>query len=215
MNSVVLTSGGVDSTVTLGEAHGASDEVVMVFYRYGQPTGSRELKCVRGLSRHYGCELSVIDLEQVFSEFPGGLTDGSVDLSVHRADDGVATSYVPMRNTVFLSVAAGLAEERGAGHIWFGPNAEDREAYADCRDEYAAAMERALCLGTDRSDFELHRPLVEMEKHQIISRGDEIGVPFELTWSCYLRGDEPCGECASCAEREDGFEKAGVADPLA
>lgn len=214
MDSVVLASGGVDSAVTLAEATEASDGVVMLHFRYGQPTELRELRCVTDLADHYGHDLEVMDLNDAFAKFSGGLTDESVDLSVHTADDGVATSYVPMRNTIFLSLAAGLAEILEAEHLWYGPNVEDREGYADCRDEYAQAMEAALSLGTDRSDFRVHRPVVEMEKAEIVERGEELGVPFEHTWSCYQAGEEPCGECASCEERAEGFEEAGVEDPL-
>jgi 7-cyano-7-deazaguanine synthase len=119
-----------------------------------------------------------------------------------------------MRNTVLLSVAAGVAEKRRATKVWYGPNADDREGYADCRDEYAEAMERALTLGTDRVEFEMRRPVVSMEKDEIVARGDELGVPFEHTWSCYQNEDAPCGVCASCEERARGFEHAGVDDPV-
>ncbi|MBS1263190.1 MAG: 7-cyano-7-deazaguanine synthase [Methanonatronarchaeales archaeon] len=214
LESVVLASGGIDSAVTLAEAAEVSGEVAVLFFRYGQPTESREARCVEALAEHHGYGMEVLDLTDVFSKFRGGLTDKSVDLSVHLAEDGVAASYVPMRNTVFLSIAAGVAESRGAKHLWFGPNAEDRDAYADCRDEYASAMERALCLGTDRAEFTVHRPVVALEKHEIILRGVELEVPLEHTWSCYQDGDEPCGVCASCEERAEGFERAGVEDPL-
>lgn len=214
-DSVVLASGGVDSAVTLAEATEASDDVTMLFFRYGQPTEAREERCVEALAEHYGHELEVVDLTDVFARFRGGLTDREADLSVHTAEDGVATSYVPMRNTVFLSIAAGVGEDRGAEHLWFGPNAEDRDAYADCRDEYADAMETALSLGTDRADFAVHRPVVDLEKHEIVELGEELGVPFRHTWSCYRDGEEPCGVCASCEERAEGFERAGVEDPLA
>ncbi|MFB6282730.1 MAG: 7-cyano-7-deazaguanine synthase QueC [Halobacteria archaeon] len=210
--NVVLISGGIDSAVTFAEAH-KTGEVTAVHVSYGQLTEEKELECSRRLTEQYGAELVTVPLHEAFSRFTDGLTDRDVDLSVHYDEEGVATSYVPMRNTVFLSVAAGVAEDRNAKHIWYGPNAEDRRGYADCRDEYAEAMAKALSLGTDRIDFELHRPVVGMEKYEIIERGDELGVPFEDTWSCYQEGDEPCGECASCEERRKGFESAGVRDP--
>jgi 7-cyano-7-deazaguanine synthase len=212
--SVVLVSGGVDSAVAFAEAVREDDETpVAVHARYGQHTGAKERECASSLASHYGAEYVEVELTDAFDAFEGGLT-GDEDLSRHYDDEGVATSYVPMRNTVLLSVAAGVAEERRATDVWYGPNAEDRRGYADCRDEYAEAMEKALTLGTDRVDFDVRRPVVSMEKDEIIERGDELGVPFEHTWSCYQNDEEPCGVCASCEERTRGFESAGVVDPV-
>ncbi|XGI83977.1 7-cyano-7-deazaguanine synthase QueC [Halorutilales archaeon Cl-col2-1] len=213
--NVVLLSGGIDSGVTLAEAveEDAGGETVGVHFSYGQLTEEKEIDCARRLTDYYDVDLIEFDLTDVFSEFSEGLTESSTDLSEHIDDEGVATSYVPMRNTVFLSIAAGVAEKKGATSIWYGPNLDDREGYADCRDEYADAMETALSEGTDRADFEVRRPVVEYEKPEIIRRGDQLGVPFEHTWSCYQASDEPCGVCASCEERARGFEEAGVEDP--
>jgi len=212
--SVVLVSGGVDSAVTFAEAVREDDETpVAVHARYGQHTSEKESDCASALASQYGAEYVEVDLSDAFAAFRGGLT-GDDDLSTHYDEEGVATSYVPMRNTVLLSVAAGVAEERRATKVWYGPNADDRDGYADCRDEYAEAMERALTLGTDRVGFEVRRPVVGMEKGETVARGDELGVPFEHTWSCYQDGDEPCGVCASCEERARGFESAGVNDPV-
>lgn len=212
--SVVLVSGGLDSAVTYAVAREEDDEApIAVHSLYGQHTTGKESYCASALAEHYGAEYIEVDLTDAFDVFGEGLTDGT-DLSQHYTDEGVATSYVPMRNTVFLSVASGIAENRGATKVWYGPNSEDRQGYADCRDEYAEAMERALSLGTDRIEFDIRRPVVSMEKDEIVERGDELGVPFEYTWSCYQNEDEPCGVCASCEERSEGFEKAGVIDPV-
>jgi 7-cyano-7-deazaguanine synthase len=212
--SVVLVSGGVDSAVTFAEAVREDDETpVAVHGRYGQHTSEKERECASALASHYDSDYVEIDLEDAFGAFEGGLT-GDDDLSTHYDNEGVATSYVPMRNTVLLAVAAGVAENHRAGKVWYGPNADDRDGYADCRDEYAEAMERALSLGTDRLEFDVRRPVVGMEKSEIVARGDELGVPFEHTWSCYQDGDEPCGVCASCEERARGFSEAGVVDPV-
>jgi len=212
--SVVLISGGVDSAVTFAEAVREDDEPpVAVHASYGQHTASKESDCAEALASHYGAEYVKVDLSDAFAAFEGGLT-GDDDLSTHYDENGVATSYVPMRNTVLLSVAAGVAEKQRATTVWYGPNADDRDGYADCRDEYADAMERALTLGTDRVEFEVRRPVVSMEKAEIVARGEELGVPFEHTWSCYQDGDSPCGVCASCEERARGFAEAEVSDPV-
>jgi 7-cyano-7-deazaguanine synthase len=212
--SVVLVSGGVDSAVTFAEAVREDDEPpVAAHARYGQHTSAKERDCASALAEHYDAECVEVGLSDAFGAFSEGLTDGT-DLSQHYDEDGVATSYVPMRNTVLLSVAAGIAEKMRAGKVWYGPNADDRDGYADCRDEYAEAMESALSLGTDRVEFEVRRPVVSLEKHEIVERGDELGVPFEHTWSCYQNEDAPCGVCASCEERARGFEQAGVTDPV-
>lgn len=210
--NVVLVSGGIDSAVTLAEA-AETGEVATIHFSYGQHTMEKERRCARKLASHYDADHVEIDVNHVFAEFRAGLT-GDADLSRHYAEDGVATSYVPMRNTVFFSIAAGVAEDRGASTLWYGPNREDREGYADCRDEYADAMETALSLGTDRTDFEVRRPVVDHDKPEIIRRGDALGVPYEHTWSCYQAGSRPCGECASCLERRQGFREAGVTDPV-
>jgi 7-cyano-7-deazaguanine synthase len=213
-DSVVLVSGGVDSAVTFAEGVRDDDEVpVAVHARYGQHTSERERDCATALASHYGAEYVEIDLSDAFSAFGEGLTDGT-DLSTHYDEEGVATSYVPMRNTVLIAVASGVAEKRRATKLWYGSNADDRDGYADCRDVYAEAMEDALSLGTDRVEFEVRRPVVDMEKSEVVDRGDELGVPFEHTWSCYQNGDEPCGVCASCEERARGFDEAGVNDPV-
>ena len=212
--SVVLVSGGIDSAVTFAEAVREDDTPpVAVHALYGQHTSERERECASALAEHYGAKYVEVDLTDAFGTFGEGLTDDT-DLSQHYDEEGVATSYVPMRNTVLLAVAAGVAEKKRAGKVWYGPNADDRDGYADCRDEYAEAMERALSLGTDRVEFEVRRPVVAMEKGEIVARGDELGVPFEHTWSCYQNEEEPCGVCASCEERARGFEKAGVTDPV-
>ena len=212
--SVVLVSGGIDSAVTYAVAHEEDDTPpVAVHTRYGQHTSEKERECASALAEHYGAEYVEVDLSDAFAAFGEGLTD-ETDLSEHYDEEGVATSYVPMRNTVLLAVASGVAEKRRSGKVWYGPNADDRDGYADCRDEYAEAMEKALSLGTDRVDFEVMRPVVAMEKGEIVERGDELGVPFEHTWSCYQNGKKPCGVCASCEERARGFERAGVTDPV-
>lgn len=211
-DNVVLVSGGVDSAVTLAEAAETGD-VTSLHFSYGQHTMKKEKECAQRLASHYEADHIELDLTDVFKEFRAGLT-GDTDLSQHYSDDGVATSYVPMRNTIFLSIAAAVAEDRGASFLWYGPNAEDRRGYADCRDEYADAMETALSLGTDRRDFEVKRPVVDLDKPEVIRRGDALGVPFRYTWSCYQAGDSPCGECASCEERRRGFREAGVTDPV-
>ncbi len=214
--SVVLVSGGVDSAVTYAEAvREDATPPVAVHARYGQHTSERERDCASALASHYDAEYVEIDLTDAFAAFGEGLTgNDDTDLSRHYDEQGVATSYVPMRNTVLLSVAAGIAEKKRAEKVWYGPNADDRDGYADCRDEYAEAMERALSLGTDRVEFEVRRPVVAMEKHEIVEHGDELGVPFEHTWSCYQDGETPCGVCASCEERARGFERAEVVDPV-
>jgi 7-cyano-7-deazaguanine synthase len=212
--SVVLVSGGLDSAVTYAIAHNEDEKAPIVFHAlYGQHTGEKERDCASALAEHYGAEYIEVDLSDAFDSFGEGLTDDT-DLSQHYTEEGVATSYVPMRNTVFLSVASGIAEQRGAGKVWYGPNSEDRQGYADCRDEYAEAIEHAVSLGTDRIEFDLLRPIVDLEKHEIVERGEKLGVPLEHTWSCYQNGGEPCGVCASCEERAEGFEKAGVIDPV-
>jgi 7-cyano-7-deazaguanine synthase len=131
---------------------------------------------------------------------------------------GIPSTYVPARNTIFLSFAFSYADAAGAEAVVIGANAVDYSGYPDCRPDYLKSMERSAKLGT-RSGSEgrgirILSPLVHLSKAQIIRLGNRLGVPYGLTWSCYQGGKRPCGRCDSCLLREKGFQEAGVPDPL-
>ncbi len=211
--ALVLLSGGLDSAVTLAEANKKSKPNT-IHFKYGQLTQRKESLCAEKLANHYENEYIEIELYDIFNKFSAGLTTKETDLSKHYDEDDIATSYVPMRNTIFLSIAAGIAEKNDIKELWYGPNQNDRQGYADCREEYIASLQETLSLGTDKQKFSIQTPLVEMDKADIVARGHELEVPFQHTWSCYQSSEGPCGECASCSERKEAFHENNLEDPI-
>ena len=143
---------------------------------------------------------------------PSGRTPEEIVLS------GIPSTYVPARNTIFLSLAASYAEAIGADVIFIGAHSEDSSGYPDCRREYLEAFGRVIETGTKRGlekALSLKFPLIGMAKKDIIKLGMSLGVPFQHTWSCYEGGRSPCGRCDSCILREKGFKEAGMTDPVA
>ena len=139
--------------------------------------------------------------------------------SLEKMSQEIPITYVPARNTIFLSFALAYAEVTGANDIFLGINAIDYSGYPDCRPEYLEAYERMANLATkattqDGRTFHLHAPLLHMNKAEIIRRGVELDVPYQLTWSCYEGGDLACGTCDSCLLRLNGFAEAGLKDPI-
>jgi 7-cyano-7-deazaguanine synthase len=130
----------------------------------------------------------------------------------------IPTTYVPGRNIIFLAVASSWAESIGATRVYGGMNAVDYSGYPDCRPEFIAAMNRAIALGTEVGNTEkaiqIITPLIDMTKSQIIKKGMELSVPYQLTWSCYIGGKKACGVCDSCRIRLKGFSDAGLTDPI-
>jgi len=215
--SIVLLSGGLDSATALAVALARGDECHTLALDYGQRHRA-ELAAARRLSKALGSsghrELRV-DLGGL-----GGsaLTDTRIEVP-ERGGEGIPVTYVPARNTVFLSLALACAEVLGARRIVIGVNAVDYSGYPDCRPEFIAAFEQLARLatkaGVEGGELTIDAPLIAMTKAQIILRGIELGVDYALTVSCY-RADEQgraCGHCDSCRLRREGFAAAGVADP--
>jgi 7-cyano-7-deazaguanine synthase len=221
MRAVSLLSGGLDSTVTLAYALSKGFEVVPLTVRYGQ-RHSRELESAKNVVEHYGLRQHVVmDLD--LRSFTGSaLTSQAVDVpekgSVAEIGEGIPVTYVPARNIIFLSVAAGLCETVGAEAIFIGANAIDYSGYPDCRPEFFEAFERTLRVGT-KAGVEghaprIHAPILHMTKADIVRLGSELDAPLELTWSCYQGGAMACGHCDSCLLRLKGFKEVGIPDPL-
>jgi len=220
--AVVLLSGGLDSTTVLAIAHAEGYELHTLSFDYGQ-RHQREVDAARAVAHHYGVTLQktvTIDLRA----FGGSAL--TADLAVPHARSmeemarDIPITYVPARNTIFLSFALAYAEVNGADDIFLGINAIDYSGYPDCRPEYLAAYERMANLATrastqDGRTFHIHAPLLHMGKAEIIRKGTELGVPYELTWSCYEGGARACGTCDSCLLRLHGFAEAGLQDPIA
>ncbi len=216
--AVVLLSGGLDSATTLAIARSAGHECHCLSIDYGQRHRSELVAAVRvaqalGAAAHKTVR---IDLGAI-----GGsaLTDRAIAVPVSGVQPGIPVTYVPARNTIMLALALAHAEVSGAQHIYFGANAVDYSGYPDCRPEYMRAFEALANLATKAAveghPLQLHTPIIELSKADIIRRGVALGVDYALTVSCYQADDEgrACGVCDSCRLRCAGFEQAAVADP--
>jgi 7-cyano-7-deazaguanine synthase len=220
MQAVVLLSGGLDSYTAAAIAKADGFELNALTISYGQRhvteiASARAVANALGVARHQ--ELTV-DLR------PIGGSSLTSDLDVPRDRDldatGIPSTYVPARNTIFLSLALGWAEVLGAYDIVVGVNALDYSGYPDCRPEFIRAFEAVANLatraGVEGARFRIHAPLIEMSKADIIRRGTALGLDYGLTHSCYapLVSGAPCGRCDSCVLRARGFAQAGMSDPL-
>ena len=219
--AVVLLSGGVDSATTLAMAKEEGYEVFALSFRYGQ-RHEIEIDSAEQVAKSLGVsEHRVIEID--LRGFGGSaLTDASEVPKNRGADEmagGIPVTYVPARNTIFLSCALAWAEVIGAHDIFIGVNALDYSGYPDCRPEFIAQFEKlarvATKAGVNGLHYRIHAPLIEMTKAQIIRKAAELGVQFSLTHSCYdpTPDGRACGECDSCLLRAKGFREAGIPDP--
>ncbi|MFQ5708280.1 MAG: 7-cyano-7-deazaguanine synthase QueC [bacterium] len=214
--AVVLASGGMDSAVTTAMAK-QDFRLALLHLNYGQRTVGRELQAFKAIAEHFQAEKQLVVNVGYLSQIGGSsLTDGN--MVVTKADlenKGIPTSYVPFRNASLLSIATSWAEVVGATRIFVGAVEEDSSGYPDCRREFYDAFERVIAEGTrPETTISIETPIIHLKKHEIVKKGLELKVPFELTWSCYQREDKACGVCDSCAFRLRGFQQAGVADPI-
>jgi 7-cyano-7-deazaguanine synthase len=221
--AVVLLSGGLDSATVLAIARSEGFELYALSFSYGQ-RHVWELEAANQVAASIGVALhrvALIDL-RVFGG--SALTD---DIAVPKGRDasemshGIPVTYVPARNTIFLSFALAWAEVLGASDVFIGVNALDYSGYPDCRPEFIEAFEKMANLATragveGRQSLKIHTPLIALTKAQIIAKGLELGVDYGLTSSCYdpSQSGEPCGQCDSCLLRQKGFGEIGIADPL-
>jgi 7-cyano-7-deazaguanine synthase len=213
---LVVLSGGLDSTVCMALADGeATGAPLALTFDYGQRHRT-ELDRAAGVAGHYRAEHLVVAIDT--SAWGGSaLTDSSIAVPTDGVGGGIPVTYVPARNSIFLSVALGVAEARGLDAVWIGVNAVDYSGYPDCRPEFIEAFRGVAATGQKRGvegdPIAIRAPLIETTKAGIVELGIELGAPLGLTWSCYLGGDTPCGECDACLLRAGGFAQAGVADP--
>lgn len=222
--AIVLLSGGVDSATTLAIAKSEGFDCYALSFEYGQ-RHSLELDAARKtamafrVSEHY---IINIDLTQFGHS---ALTDFRIDVPKNRPDlekhTSIPITYVPARNTIFLSYALAWSEAIECFDIFIGVNAMDYSGYPDCRGEYISAFEKMANLATaaavsGKGKYSIHTPVIEMTKGQIILRGTQLGVDYSITHSCYDPSDDglACGKCDSCRLRLKGFEEAGRTDPI-
>jgi 7-cyano-7-deazaguanine synthase len=215
--AAAVLSGGLDSAVTLAFAKNAGYQVSALHVNYGQRTEKRELKAFNDISGYFGIsERFIVDISYLKAIGGSSLTDESIPVEKSGVDlSRIPSTYVPFRNTHLLSIAVSWAETVGASKIFIGAVEEDSSGYPDCRKVYFEAFNALLSVALPPGKkISVETPLIEMNKAEIVKLGIKLGVPFDLTWSCYTASDKACGVCDSCRLRLNGFKKALAEDPI-
>lgn len=211
MKAIVLLSGGLDSAVAASQAHALwGTDCLAIIFDYGQ-RHSKEIQNAKKLADRFGW----VWIIQKFSVPAKSALIGEGD--VNQIVRGYPASFVPGRNLIMLSFAASVAWTLEAEVIVGGWNVIDYSGYPDCREDFLSSMEKTLNLALGYEQYykiRIRRPLILMNKKEIILLGKDLGTPFELTWSCYEGGEHPCGVCGSCLHRQKGFREAGIEDPV-
>lgn len=221
--AIVLLSGGIDSSTAMAIAKKESYELQALSFRYGQ-RHEREIEAAKKVVAFLGVQGHLI-LEFNLRAIGGSALTDRIEVPKGRSpkeiSHGVPVTYVPARNTIFLSFALALAEKLEAEDIFFGANQLDYSGYPDCREEYIRAFEQMANLATKaglegKTRIKIHTPLIRLTKAEIIKKGLELGLDYSLTWSCYdpTPGGLACGLCDSCQLRLKGFKEAGCEDPI-
>ena len=217
--AVILLSGGLDSATCLGMAKKAGYDMLALSFDYGSKHG-RELNSAKSLAEHYGVIEHII-FPLALDKFGGSAlldSEGGGEVRTDGVLADIPETYVPARNIIFLSIALGMAEAKDADAIYIGANSVDYSGYPDCRPEFLEAFRMMSFIGTKRGTgmrpIIIEAPLLLMSKSQIVKVGTEMGVPYEMTWSCYQGGEKACGKCDACRLRLKGFEEAGFDDPI-
>ena len=223
MKALVLFSGGVDSTTCLAiavEKYG-SDNVLALSVGYGQKH-SKELTAARNIAAYYGVLHRELDLSVLFEGSDCSLLQGSKQEipqesyadQLSKTGGSPVSTYVPFRNGLFLSAAASIALSNGCSEIYYGAHSDDAagNAYPDCSADFNTAINTAVYLGSGKQ-LTVKAPFVGLTKAEVVAKGLQLGVPYELTWSCYEGGDKPCGVCGTCRDRIAAFRANGMSDP--
>lgn len=211
---LILLSGGVDSSTCLALAKETGDQVACVFFNYGQKSYQEEKKAAHRVSQHYGAHLDEIDLRPIFSRSQSSLVKEDLAISQgaygDQEEEERLNTEVEFRNGIFIAILASLAMQVGADTIYYGAHQDEAgNIYPDCSPEFFAAMKEAVSLGTS-GQVELNAPFLEKTKVDIVAKGKELGVPYDLTYSCYEGSNPPCGKCGTCIDRKKAFEANGL-----
>ncbi|MGU3315547.1 7-cyano-7-deazaguanine synthase QueC [Sphingomonas sp. M6A6_1c] len=215
--AVVLVSGGLDSMISAASAREAGYRLLALSIDYNQ-RHRVELAAARRVATTLGAERHIV-LPLDLSAFGGSALTADIDVPKDGVGEGIPVTYVPARNTIFLSLALGWAEAAGSRDLFIGVNALDYSGYPDCRPEFIHAFEGlaeiATKAGVEGEPFKIHAPLQHMTKADIVREGQRLGVDMGISWSCYdpAPGGVHCGTCDSCRLRSKGFEEAGIPDP--
>jgi len=215
--AIVLISGGMDSAVCAGLAKEQGYEIFGLHINYGQRTEKRELKAFNDICDYYNAkDRLVVDISHLVAIGGSSLTDKNMLVSKANLESKeIPSSYVPFRNANILAIATSWAEVISAKAIFIGAMEEDSSGYPDCRKVFFQAFQETINTGTKpETQITIETPIIDISKKDIIIKGRKIGVPFDLSWSCYQNEEEACGECDSCALRLRGFSQANIEDPI-
>ena len=206
---VIVLSGGPDSAVVAYWAKNQGYTLDPITFNYGQ-IAVKETLCAQKIAESLGGKTKIVDLSALKDVFGGvtSLCNSNIPLTAEFSQPII----VPFRNAIFLSVAVSYAVSVGADKIFYGAHGSDEPFYPDCRREFYEAFEKAARLGTGE-DITIQAPFSGKHKSEVIKKGTELGVPFELTWSCYRDAQKHCGKCESCVNRKKAFRESGIADP--
>lgn len=224
MKALVLASGGLDSTTCLAmavEKYG-KENVIALSISYGQKH-DKEIQASNRVAEYYGVEHLYLDLGKIFAYSDCALLKNSTEKieqetyeeQLKKTNGKPVTTYVPFRNGLFLSSAASIALSKGCSVIYYGAHRDDAagNAYPDCSKAFEDAMNEAIYQGSGKM-LHMEAPFIEMTKADIVKKGLELSVPYELTWSCYEGGERPCGLCGTCRDRQRAFALNHVEDPV-
>ena len=224
MKALVLVSGGLDSTTCLALAvkEYGSENVVGLSIFYGQ-RHDKEIKAADAVCEYYKVEHITLDLSSMFQfsdcsllqHSDGEIPEESYEEQLSKTDGKPVSTYVPFRNGLFLSSAAAIALSKGCSKIYYGAHADDAagNAYPDCSTDFNNAMNTAIYEGSGKQ-LSIEAPFITKNKAGVVKLGMELGVPYELTWSCYEGHDKACGKCGTCIDRKAAFELNGITDPI-
>jgi len=211
--SVLILSGGLDSTTLLYDLINQRKIVHAISFHYGQ-RHSKELVCARETCEKLGVNHKIVDLSGLSEILKSSLTTPDIEVPEgHYSDENMAITVVPGRNTIFLSIAAGYAASINADAVYLGNHSGDHAIYSDCRPEYIEAMRKVLQL-FDNKIINLYTPYLNIDKTEILTRGLALDVDYSLTWTCYQGRNKACGKCGSCTERFEAFELNNATDPI-
>jgi 7-cyano-7-deazaguanine synthase len=206
---VVVLSGGPDSATVAYWARAQGYQIYPITFNYGQ-IAEKETVCAQKIAQTLGVTTKIIDLSALKDIFSG--VTSLCNTEIPLTSEFSAPIIVPFRNAIFLSAAVAYAVTVGADKIFYGAQGSDEPFYPDCRREFYEAFEKAARLGTCQ-EITIQAPFSDLKKSEVIKEGTKLGVPFELTWSCYLDGTKHCGKCESCVNRKKAFQQAGIPDP--
>lgn len=215
--AVVLVSGGMDSATAVFDALDRGYESYFLHTSYGQQTETNEYDCATRLAEEVGAaDFLHIETSHLTTIGESSLTDNEIKVeNADLASEEVPSSYVPFRNANLLAMAVSYAEAADCSAVFIGAHSEDYSGYPDCRPEFFDAFQRVISLGTKpETDIDLVVPFADWTKTAIVEHGVDLGVPYELTWSCYRTEPPACGTCDACAYRLQAFQRAGIHDPI-